>query len=119
MNRTGLRTGRSGVALLEALVALTLLAITGIALLEAVVESASVADRARRTELLTVEAERLMEAATLWSADELDQRLGTRAQGPFRMRIDRPLRTLYLVSIVDSTTSAELVRTSLHRPGIR
>lgn len=115
----GTRTRRGGVALLEALVALTLLAITGVALLGAIAEGAHVADEARRTELLAVEADRLMDAATLWSVSELDQRLGTRAQGPFRMRIDRPVGSLYLISIIDTTTSEVLVRTSLHRTGLR
>ena len=60
-------------------------------------------------------ARRLLDATTLWSRGELDQRLGERPQGPMMMRIDRLSSTLYLVSLRDTTTGAELLRTALYR----
>jgi hypothetical protein len=50
-----------------------------------------------------------MDAVTLWSRVELDQRLGERRQGSWWLRIDRATETLYVVTLADS----------LHRPILR
>jgi type II secretory pathway pseudopilin PulG len=106
---------REGVALLEALVALVVLGTVASALLASTGTAYRAVVVAREAETQVREAQRLLDATTLWSRGELDQRLGERAQGPMTMRIDRLTRTLYLVSLRDTATGAELLRTALYR----
>src|SRR6266699_2387326 len=40
-------------------------------------------------------AARFITAVSLWPREDLDRHLGDRPQGPWRLRIDRPLRTVY------------------------
>ena len=57
---------------------------------------------------------------SLWPREDLDRRLGERAQGPWRLTITRPAPTLYVVSLADSASGgaagAELLTTTLYRP---
>ena len=110
---------RRGVALLEAIVAMTILETGGIALVTVTADGARRARQAREHERTFAAADRLLDAASLWSPTELDQRLGARRQGPFTMRIDRTAGAVYLVSISDSTSDAALVETAFFRPAPR
>lgn len=103
-------------ALLEALVALTILGISGIGLLEWAAEVRHAAAQARASELEMQRAARLLEAASLWPVTEIDQRQGTRAQGPFRMRIIRTSEALYHVTVGDSLSGRVLLETTIYRP---
>ena len=109
-----LRT-RRGVALLEALVALVILGVVSTVLLAATASAYRVVVVARETESTLRAASRLLDAATLWSRAELDQRLGDRVQGPMVMRIDRITPTVYQLSLRDSANSQELLRTAVYR----
>ena len=106
---------RRGAALLEAIVALTILAIAGIALLRSAAESYHVIQLSAVTERRMLDASRLMDAASLWSRAEMDQRLGERTQGDMRMRITRPLPELYQVELSDADDGRLLLATSLRR----
>lgn len=104
-----------GAALLEALIALAVLGTVGSAAAWSATESMRAVTRMHTREAEQRSAARLLIAASLWARDDLDRRLGTRAQGAWRMRIDRPTRTLYTVSVSDTSSGAILVQTALFR----
>lgn len=121
--RAGLRSGdgfrargRRGALLLEAMVALVILAIAGTAAATLVSQSGDAVRRARVAEDEAREAGALLHAITLWTRDDLDRRLGERPQGVWRLRVQRPTQTLYEVVLVDSAATREILRTSLFRP---
>lgn len=110
------RPTRCGAALLEALVALTILVVAAAAVVTGASDAAHAVGRAQAADHEMRGAHALMEAAALWPRADLDRHLGDRAQGPWRMRIDRETPTLYVVTIADTLSGAELIRTSLYRP---
>ena len=107
---------RQGAVLLEAIVALTVLATIGSAAAWLAADSMRSFNRTHDRETEVRGAARLLTAASLWSREDLDRHLGSRAQGPWRMRIDRPLPTRYDVSLTDTATGIVVLRTSLWRP---
>ena len=109
---------RSGVVLLEALVALLILTTAGAAAVTMVAEGARDIQRVRSAESGMRAASAFFDAVSLWSRDDLDRHLGNRPQGDWIMRVDRPDPELYVVSLTDSATKVELLRTSLFRPEI-
>lgn len=60
------------------------------------------------------EASQFLEAVALWSASDLDQRLGTRRQGSWILKVARPRSGLYEVTML-SADSVVLLETALHR----
>ncbi|HSY82695.1 MAG TPA: type II secretion system protein [Gemmatimonadaceae bacterium] len=110
------RTPRRGVVLLEAIVALTILTIAALASVAMVRQAVDSVRRAREAERDIRKASTFMEAIALWPRADLDRHLGNRAEGPWRLQIDRPVPTLYLVALTDSSSRRELVRTALFRP---
>jgi type II secretory pathway pseudopilin PulG len=106
---------RRGAALLEALVAIAVLATVGSAAAWAAAEAIRSVTRVHQEEMRVRAAARLLTAASLWSREDLDRHLGSRAQGPWRMRIDRPQPTLYEVSLTDTVTGKVLLHTTLYR----
>jgi type II secretory pathway pseudopilin PulG len=115
MHRTR-RSGRKGIALLEALVALVILTTVGASTVTMAAEAARDIQRARRTESAMRAANAFFDAVSLWSRDDLDRHLGNRPQGAWLMRVDRPTPTLYIATLTDTATHTELLRTSLFRP---
>lgn len=109
-----MRGGRAGAALLEAVVALLILSTACVAATAMAATFTRTAARARELDAEVRRAGALMDAASLWTRDDLDRRLGERRQGAWRMRIDRPVPTLYTVALADSA-GVELLRTSLFR----
>ena len=109
------RRDRSGVVLLEALVALLILTTAGAAAITMVAEGARDIGRVRLAEKRMHDASAFFDAVSLWSRDDLDRHLGNRSQGDWLMRVDRPDPELYVVSLTDTATEAELLRTSLYR----
>jgi type II secretory pathway pseudopilin PulG len=105
---------RSGFALLEAIVALAIITIAGVAAAIAVRQGAESVARVTATEVALRRASAFMDAVALWPRADLDRHLGDRAEGPWRLRVDRPLPTLYLVTLSDS--ARELLRTAVYRP---
>ncbi len=105
---------RRGAVLLEVLVALTILSGVGAALLSSAWLWHRTAERAREAEATLRSASAFVEAVTLWTRTELDQRLGDHAQGPWRLRIERPQPWLYQIALTDAAHN-ELIRTALFR----
>lgn len=106
----------AGAGLLEAIVAVAILAFAGVAAVTAVAESMAAVRRAREADAELRDANAFLEAIALWPREDLDRRLGNRPQGPWRLVIERPLPTLYTVVLTDSASGRILLRTSLYRP---
>lgn len=107
---------RRGVVLLEALIALALI---GTVALSTLALSASDTDAVKRLLVRSdeiSEASRFLELVALWTRDDLDRRLGTRPQGPYRLRILRPMRTVYTLELLDSKTERLMLATAVYRP---
>lgn len=107
---------RRGAALLEVLVAITLLVVAGALAVRMAVASARTVAAVRDTESRLRRASAFLEVVALWTRDDLDRRLGERPQGPWQLHVQRTSPTLYVVILVDSGDGRELLRTSLHRP---
>jgi type II secretory pathway pseudopilin PulG len=105
---------RSGVVLLEVLVALAIVAVSATAMVALASESLRAAGRAQAADDATAQADDFLQIVALWPRADLDRHLGDRRQGPWNMRVDRPTPTLYTVTLHDSTGRAVL-HTSLFR----
>jgi type II secretory pathway pseudopilin PulG len=114
--RSGDARGDSGAVLLEVVVAMALLAVAAIAAIAMAAEAGGAVSRARAAEARMREASHFMETVALWSRDDLDRRLGRRAQGPFVLALQRPAPELYLAALADTATGRVLLSTSLFRP---
>ncbi|MGE3526892.1 MAG: hypothetical protein AB7I33_13305 [Gemmatimonadales bacterium] len=90
---------RAGTALLEAIVALAILATAGLSMVTLV--NARVREGAgyREREAEVDAASRVLTAMTLLKREDLDIRLGTRQVGEFRVEVQRPRPTLYRIAI--------------------
>ena len=109
-------TPRRGVALLEALVAMTILATAGVAVIAIAADGSRMLVHARATESEVRQASALFDAVALWPRLDLDRHLGNRVQRNWRMWIERPTPTIYTVVLMDSTGHREILRTALYRP---
>lgn len=101
--------------LLEAIVALTILAVAATTMVALAAASFNAVSRANDADAETRRANALLEAVSLWPRADLDRHLGDRAEGPWDLRIDRPNPTLYMVSLRDTASHAILLATSLYR----
>jgi type II secretory pathway component PulJ len=110
------RKSRAGVVLLEAIVALTILTVAALASVAMVRQAIDSAQRAQETERDVRKASAFMEAIALWPRADLDRHLGDRPEGSWRLTIERPVRTIYLVALTDSSSHRELLHTALFRP---
>jgi prepilin-type N-terminal cleavage/methylation domain-containing protein len=106
---------RAGVALLEVLVALMILGIAGAAAITLAVDAGNSLRRAQTAEGEMRAANAFLDRVSLWGRGDLDRRLGERLQGQWRLRIDRPAPTLYVVELRDSSAQRVLLRTAIFR----
>ncbi len=107
---------RRGTALLESLIALLVVGLAGTSLLAL---ASACLDRTRRADdadRVSAAASALLDAASLWSRDELEQRLGQRRQGPFMLDVQERTPRLFEVVISYSAGAHVLLTTRLHRP---
>lgn len=107
---------RSGMTLLEVLVALAILGSAGLATIALATESWRAVRTARDADRSLREASAFFDAVALWPREDLDRHLGDRTQGPWRMRVDRLTPTLYVVTLADSSSGFTILETSLFRP---
>lgn len=112
----GERRPRRGAALLEALVALVVLATAGAAVTALAVMSGDVVHRAHSAERELRGANAFFAVVSLWPREDLDRHLGDREQGPWRLHVDRSMPTLYTITLRDSLGARTLLRTVLYRP---
>ena len=106
---------RCGMTLLEVLVALAILATAATAVLGVAAQSWHAVQSARDADRSLGDASAFLDAVALWPREDLERHLGDRAQHPWRMRVDRPLPTLYVVALTDSSGGDTLLVTSLYR----
>jgi hypothetical protein len=110
------RDRRSGAVLLEAIVAITVLAIVMSGTAWMTTEALASLTRAQSAESEMRGASRFLTAVSLWSATELDRRLGITEQGPWLLRIDRITEHLYDVTIMERRPgNPSLLHTTLFR----
>jgi len=110
-----MRLGSRGAVLLEAVIALAVLATVGSAAAVSASESIRAVNRAHEREDEIRRAGRLLTAVSLWTHDDLDRHLGSTRQGPWWLRIDRVMPALYTVQLADSLSGGVLLRTTLLR----
>ena len=106
---------RRGMVLLEAIVALTIIAVSGVTAVSLAASSLAAIERAQKADDRSQRASHFLDAVSLWTPPDLDRHLGDRPEGSWRLRIERPIPTLYVVSLRDSTTGQTLLVTSLYR----
>lgn len=112
----GRRAVRSGATLIEAIVAIAmigLVGLSGVSVMRSAIGAMALATTAER-EMRA--ADDFMGAVTLWSASELDQRLGEREQGEWRLEIQRIGRTLYSLTLRDAASQRVVLETAIYRP---
>jgi len=90
-----------GVVLIEVLVALAILAASGLALVGLVSAGLSGEWAARDRERTLAAEERLLTGLTLLNRQDLDRRLGRHRLGEFIVDVERPERTLYRIALAE------------------
>ena len=97
--------------LLEVLVALATLSMSGIALVGLVSAGLAAERDAEQRERTLAAEDRVLAALTFLKRDELDRRLGRHPLGEFVVDIERPERTLYRIALarVGSPGAEDLV----------
>lgn len=105
-----------GAALLEALIALTILTAVGAAVIALAVQSLAVVRATYEADLHTRRADRFFRSVSLWPTADLDRHLGDREQAEWWMRTDRPAPGLYRVSLRVAEDAPEFLWTVLYRP---
>jgi len=108
--------GRRGVVLLEAIVALTILATAAASLVVLAASSVHAVRQARSADSEMRAASAFMDVVAIWPRADLDRHLGDRDEGRWRLRIQRPTQVLYVVALTDSTGQRELLSSALYRP---
>lgn len=108
---------RRGFALLEALIALSILGAAGLSFVALVQSGLEHESRARALELQTANATRVLTAMTLLTRSDLDLRLGVHPVGEFMVGVARPEPMLYRVAIGPAEApGVELLVTVVYRP---
>jgi type II secretory pathway pseudopilin PulG len=96
---------KRGVALLEVLIAVVVLATAGIALVELVGAGLRGEREAQQREQTLAAEERVLAAMTLLNRTELDQRIGRRQIGEFIVDVQRPERTLFRIAVLQQQSA--------------
>lgn len=106
-----------GSALLEAVVGLAILSMSGAAVIGLVTGGLASEYRSAASERALEEAERLLTGTALLDRSDLDRRLGVRIVGAFAVVVTRPEPALYRLSIATGEDpDAELLATVVYRP---
>lgn len=106
---------RSGMVLLESLVALVVFALAAGALTVTLIQALEAVRTTVQAESELRAASAFLDAVVLWPAMDLDRRLGDRQQGPWRLRIHRPHPNAYRIEVADSTGARILLHTAVYR----
>jgi type II secretory pathway component PulJ len=108
---------RRGFALLESLVALTIVTTVGVSVVLLGREALRGERAAAAEEDTLASADRVMVALSLLRRPELEQRLGRHELGEFTVNIERPELSLFRVAIAQtSAPMRELLVTVVYRP---
>ena len=107
---------RGGSALIEVLIALVLLAVSGTALVTLLGQTQRSIVTLRETERQTRDAAAELSALSVLGRSDLAARVGWTTAHGWSLRIDRLAADLFDVGIATSDTGAVLLRTALYRP---
>lgn len=107
---------RRGGALLEVLIAMTILGIAGASMAVLATESGRLVRRAQDREVELRRADALFTSVALWTREDLDRHLGDHPQGPWRLTVMRPTSVLYDVALRDTIGMRLVLHTVLYRP---
>jgi hypothetical protein len=107
---------RSGVALIDALVAVVVLATAGVGLVTLLAQTASTVRGVRERERLIYRASSELASVSVLSGGELSGRVGETAQGAFVLRVVKPSEGVFDVSIIEPRSDHVLLRTTFYRP---
>lgn len=107
---------RRGAALLEVMVGLAILALSGTALVGAVSEAMRREREMLRREQELVAMERVLAATSLLTRDELSQRLGDRPVGEFTVSVARPGVEVFEIRIRPRGGEGDGLATLVFRP---
>lgn len=114
-----MRKTKKGASLLEAIVALALLAGAGTSLVAALAASIRSQTELHRREMALRSAHRVLTAMSLLTRDELDQRIGRHPVGEFIAEVQRPEPTLYRLSIAEAQApEVEALVTVVYHPRV-
>jgi prepilin-type N-terminal cleavage/methylation domain-containing protein len=111
--------GAPGMALLEVIVAIAILAVAALSTVAWVSQAAGTVVRADEATAEVDSASDYLDRVALWTRADLDRHLGPRRQGNWTVIVERPTSELYMVTMRDSTDSRTILRTTLYRPEIR
>ena len=112
-----MRIGESGAVLLEAMVAIAILASAGASLVAAIDAGIQSEHQARLRETSLLAAERVLTATALLGRGDLDRRLGRHPIGEFVVEVQRPDPTLYRIAIAEGRApEVETLVTVVYRP---
>jgi Tfp pilus assembly protein PilV len=107
---------RRGSALIEVLVALVLLAVSGVAMVTLLGQTGRSMRATRDTELETTAASQVLDRLAVMDRAGLLASLGRLDTGGFRVNISEASPDLFAVAVAESDTSAVLLRTVFYRP---
>lgn len=117
------RPDRTGAALLEVMVALTILTVAGIWAVAMANQAAEAIRRVRDADAETRRASGFLEAIALWPREDLDRHLGDQREGGWVLTVRRPAPSLYTIVLGSAPDSANgrpfsrlLLSTALFRP---
>ena len=109
--------GQRGAALLEAMIALAILATAGLGTVGLIAAGLRSERDAVDRERTVAAADRVLTASTLLLRAELDQRLGDRRVGELIVRVARPEPALYRIAVASvAHPEMELLTTVVYRP---
>lgn len=107
---------RNGAALIETLIALVILATAGVGLVTLLGQTVHTVRQFRGREREFAAAGQALDATVAWSRTELDARIGNGRLRTWQLGVSDIGSGLYELSLSDTLTGAELLRTTLYRP---
>lgn len=105
---------RTGAVLLEAMVAMAILGLTGIAWMVLLVQSLHSVDQARHREAALRVAAAALNATSVWSPADLAAHVGTSRFHGVDLEVGELTPTLFSLTALDTLTGTALLRTSVY-----
>jgi type II secretory pathway pseudopilin PulG len=105
-------------ALLEVIVAMTILVTAGLSTVAWVSQTSDAVARAGAAAAETDAASEYLDRIALWTREDLDRHLGPRREGVWTVTVERMTPVLYVVTMRDGGNSHTILRTVLYRPEV-
>ncbi len=107
---------RRGAALVETVIAIVLLAFAGVGMVALLGQTMGTVHQMRHREGEIADAGGAMDRMAAWTRADLEARAGETRWGAWKLQVSEPAEHLFDVSLRDTLTGAELLRTALYRP---